>query len=275
MALLRLAAVKLSKPNVAEPVLFIACAAARAAAAGKPCDSYNACVATISAFFCCSFNESCSTVAVVLATAATTAGTTGSFTITSALTSVVLVPAVTFLVCSCACSSRRVSSSFCCFRVLLAREKKTTERCNSSTITFFRFRDSRAALRFCSRRISLPFLVLSTVVVMVVVVTVVPSGFVETVTVEVVGGAVVGGAVVDGGRGVESGTSGVPVIVGANFFNSVGGCNSSSAGRFITTPAPASAVLSLFIAMSCKLVSLFSICFLSIVSVKFHFELDE
>ena len=30
------------------------------------------------------------------------------------------------------------SSSFCCFRVLLAREKKMTLRCNSSIIVFFR-----------------------------------------------------------------------------------------------------------------------------------------
>ena len=121
----------------------------------------------------------------------------------------------------------------------MAREKKTTERCNSSTMTFFRLRDSRAALRFCSRRISRPLLLLSTVVVTVVVVTVVPSGFVITVTVEMVGGGRGGG-----GGGVASGTAGISVVVGANFFCSVGGCNSPSAGRFKgIAPAPASALI--------------------------------
>mmetsp|Transcript_10879 Transcript_10879/g.30554 ORF Transcript_10879/g.30554 Transcript_10879/m.30554 type:complete len:261 (-) Transcript_10879:129-911(-) len=49
---------------------------------------------------------------------------------------------------------RRWNSSFCVLRVALAREKKMTERWSSSIMTFLRRRDSRAALRFCSSRVS-------------------------------------------------------------------------------------------------------------------------
>ena len=57
-----------------------------------------------------------------------------------------------------ACISNLVNSSFWCFRAPLALEKKMTLLWRSSIMTFLRRRDSRAALRFCSSRVSLAFL---------------------------------------------------------------------------------------------------------------------
>ncbi|KAL9186853.1 hypothetical protein ACHAXT_010573 [Thalassiosira profunda] len=51
-----------------------------------------------------------------------------------------------------AAKSMASSPSFFCFNWALARVKKTTLRCSSSTRTFFRRRLSRAALRLDSRR---------------------------------------------------------------------------------------------------------------------------